>query len=76
MGLDRRTMSSSPASVLVVALELGRVTPSVCGCNPNLSSTVHLIGDRRNTHAIAPAPDDRPITTRTTERFERPRVRY
>lgn len=43
-------MSSSPASVLVVALELGRVTPSVCGCNPNLSSTVHLIDDCRDTH--------------------------
>ena len=42
-------MSSLPASVLVVALELGRVTPSACGCNPNLSSTVHLIGDCRST---------------------------
>jgi hypothetical protein len=38
-------MSSSPASVLMVTLELGRVNGSACGCNPNLSPTVHLVGD-------------------------------
>ena len=41
-------MSSSPASVLIVTLELGRVNRSVCGCNPNLSSPVHPTGNCRD----------------------------
>ena len=44
-----QTMSSSPVSVLIVTLELDRVNRSACGCNPNLSPTVHPTGDCRTT---------------------------
>ena len=46
-GVDRRTILSSPVSVLIVTLELIRVNRSACGCNPNLNSTVHLAGNCR-----------------------------
>ena len=53
-------MSSSPASVLIVALELEGVNRPACGCNPNLSSTVHLTGDCRTT-SVRSLPPHPPI---------------
>ena len=61
-----QTMSSSPVSVLIVALELDRVNGSACGCNPNLSSTVHPTGDCRTTSARSfrsPASGDHSVST-------------